>query len=61
MGDMENWCSNQTAKLLNEELRIESLQEILDHLSNIPRDEAIRTTRYLELSAVFDCLNDTNS
>lgn len=61
MATRESWCSNQISKLQVEDQRISTLNEIKDHFAAIPQDEAKRTANSLELSQVFDCLNNSNT
>lgn len=60
MASREKWCAEKQTQLLNEELRVSTLQEIKEYFSSIPNDEANRTANLLELPLVFDCLNDSN-
>lgn len=61
MGTPEEWCAEKLSKLLNEELRISTLEEIKDHFSTLSQNEATRTANLLQLPLVFDCLNDSDS
>ncbi|KAK4883481.1 hypothetical protein RN001_006800 [Aquatica leii] len=60
MAAREDWCSNQISKLLEEDLRVPTLNEIKDHFSSISPDEARVTANNLQLASIFDCLNDSN-
>ncbi|CAG9822654.1 unnamed protein product [Phaedon cochleariae] len=60
MGSREEWCADKLSKLLQEELRISTLNEIKEHFTSIPHQEASRTANVLDLPLVFDCLNDSN-
>ncbi|KAJ8973371.1 hypothetical protein NQ317_007184 [Molorchus minor] len=53
--------SDWSQRLLQEDLRIPTLNEIKEHLSSIPQDEASNTVKNLDLPLVFDCLNDSNT
>ncbi|KAK9878735.1 hypothetical protein WA026_023667 [Henosepilachna vigintioctopunctata] len=57
----KEWCADRLSKLLNEELRISTLNEIKDHLQSIPSHEVKPTVNCLDLPLVFDCLNNTNT
>ncbi|KAL3288064.1 hypothetical protein HHI36_002515 [Cryptolaemus montrouzieri] len=57
----EEWCSDKLAKLLDEELRISTLNEMKHHLQSISSNEVKSTVNSLDLPLVFDCLNDTNT
>ncbi|CAH0552701.1 unnamed protein product [Brassicogethes aeneus] len=61
MASREEWCADKITKLLNEELRITTLNEIKDHFTSVPQDEAARTANILQLPLVFDCLNNSNT
>lgn len=61
MGSTEEWCADKLAKLLNEELRISTLNEIKEHLSSATQTEATTTANLLDLPLVFDCLNHSDS
>jgi 26S proteasome non-ATPase regulatory subunit 5 len=61
MASYGEWCEEQLSKLSNEDTRIPVLQEMKDFLTTIPREEITRTATSLQLPAVFDCLNDSNS
>ncbi|RZB38997.1 26S proteasome non-ATPase regulatory subunit 5 [Asbolus verrucosus] len=61
MASHEEWCEEQLSKLSNEDTRVPILQEMKDFLTAIPREEMSRTANSLQLPAVFDCLNDSNS
>ncbi|KAJ8938792.1 hypothetical protein NQ314_011328 [Rhamnusium bicolor] len=61
MASREDWCADKLSKLLQEDLRISTLNEIKQHLTSIPQSEATRTADILELPLVFDCLNDSNT
>lgn len=57
----EDWCADKLAKLLNEDLRISTLNEIKEHFNDIPQNEAINIAETLQLPLVFDCLNNSNN
>lgn len=61
MDSRDDWCAQKSSNLLEEDLRIPTLNEIKDHLTTIPKDEALRTANCLNLPLVFDCLNDSNT
>lgn len=61
MATREEWCADKLSKLLKEELRISTLNEIKDHLESLPTHEIKSTVNLLDLPLVFDCLNDTNT
>lgn len=61
MNSASEWCTDKLSKLLNEELRITTLNEIRDHFTAVSSNEAYQTANLLELPLVFDCLNDSNS
>ncbi|XP_044745627.1 26S proteasome non-ATPase regulatory subunit 5 [Coccinella septempunctata] len=61
MASREEWCADKLSKLLKEELRISTLNEIKDHLESLPTNEVKPTVNLLELPLVFDCLNNTNT
>ncbi|XP_018572758.1 26S proteasome non-ATPase regulatory subunit 5 [Anoplophora glabripennis] len=61
MASREEWCAEKLTKLLKEDLRISTLNEIRDHLTSVPQNEASRTANLLDLPLVFDCLNDSNT
>lgn len=61
MDSRDDWCAEKSSNLLEEDLRIPTLTEIKDHLTAIPKDEALRTANCLNLPLVFDCLNDSNT
>lgn len=60
MSSREEWCTETISKLLQENLRITTLNEIKDHLESLPQNEASRTVNLMDLPVVFDCLNDSN-
>lgn len=60
MATREEWCADKLSKLLNEDLRISTLNEIKTHFEGISDTEAMQTAELLELPLVFDCLNDSN-
>lgn len=57
----QDWCSKQITKLRNEDSRVPTLNEIKNHFSGITQDEAIRIANNVQLTPVFDCLNDSNT
>lgn len=57
----EDWCADKLAKLLNEDLRISTLNEIKEHFNDVPQNEAINIAETLQLPLVFDCLNNSNN
>lgn len=61
MANRESWCAEKAAKLLNEELRILTLNEIKEHFLGLSQEEANETANILQLPIVFDCLNDSKS
>ncbi|XP_057664519.1 26S proteasome non-ATPase regulatory subunit 5-like [Diorhabda carinulata] len=60
MASREEWCTDKLSKLLQEDLRISTLNEIKEHLTSIPQSEATKVADNLDLPLVFDCLNDSN-
>ncbi|XP_017782044.1 PREDICTED: 26S proteasome non-ATPase regulatory subunit 5-like [Nicrophorus vespilloides] len=61
MASKEDWCADKLSKLLNEDLRISTLNEIKEHFQEVSDSEATQTAEILQLPLVFDCLNDSNS
>lgn len=57
----EGSWSEKLSKLLNEDLRISTLNEIKENFEALPHTEASRIAQNLQLPLVFDCLNDSNS
>lgn len=55
----DDWAE-KLSKLINEELRISTLNEIKENFEALPDGEASRVAKRLQLPLVFDCLNDTN-
>ncbi|KAF5284088.1 hypothetical protein FQA39_LY17137 [Lamprigera yunnana] len=60
MAEAREWCSNQISKLLEEDLRVPTLTEIKQHFSSVSPEEAKVTANNLQLTAIFDCLNNSN-
>ncbi|KAB0802039.1 hypothetical protein PPYR_04225 [Photinus pyralis] len=60
MANHKEWCSQQTVNLLQEELRIPTLNEIKDYLASLTSEEAKQTINDFPLTYIFDCLNNTN-
>lgn len=60
MSSKEEWFSDKFSNLLQEELRISTLNEIKEYLSTLPQSEAKRIANQIDLPLVFDCLNDSN-
>ncbi|XP_044262217.1 26S proteasome non-ATPase regulatory subunit 5 [Tribolium madens] len=61
MASYEEWCEEKLSRLSDEDSRIPVLREMTDFLTTIPREDMSRTANSLQLPAVFDCLNDSNS
>ncbi|KAG5893053.1 hypothetical protein JTB14_014833 [Gonioctena quinquepunctata] len=61
MASHEEWCADKLSKLLQEDLRISTLNEIKDYFTSVPQVDASRLANMLDLPSVFDCLNDTNA
>lgn len=61
MASREVWCAEKAAQLLNEEIRILTLNEIKDQLLGMSQEEVNETANILQLPIVFDCLNDSKS
>lgn len=57
----EQWLSEKSSALLNEDERISTLNDIKDYLSALPQYEAVETARMLQVPLLFDCLNDSNT
>lgn len=55
----DNW-SERVSKLLDEDLRFSTLNEIKENFEALPQNEASRVAKHLQLPLIFDCLNDTN-
>lgn len=60
MSSREQWCADQISNLQEDELRFDALNDLKEHLSNLPRDEVNNTLEFLKLTTVFDCLNNSN-
>ncbi|GJQ74529.1 hypothetical protein Trydic_g21394 [Trypoxylus dichotomus] len=57
----QQWLSEKSSALLDEDERITTLNEIRDYLQALPQDEAVQSTQLLQMPVIFDCLNDSNT
>lgn len=58
---MDDVWSEKLAKLLNEELRISTLNDIKQSFESLPKSEASTVAQRLQLPLIFDCLNASDS
>lgn len=58
MADPEDWCRQKLANLQIKDLQKDTLSEIKDHLTQLSSQQAIITSNFLKLPAIFDCLDD---
>lgn len=55
----EEWCRKQLMNLQIKDRRLDTLNEIRNHLTNLPADEvASVSSNFLTLSELFDCVED---
>lgn len=57
MSSPEEWCREKLANLQIKDLQMNTLNEIKEHLITLPAQEAIITSNFLKLPALFDCLD----
>ncbi|KAI4458415.1 26s proteasome non-atpase regulatory subunit 5-related [Holotrichia oblita] len=57
----EQWLSQKSSALVDEDERMSTLNEIKDYLTSLPQDEAAQSAQLLQMPLLFDCLNDSNT
>lgn len=58
MSAPEDWCREKLENLQIKDKQKDTLTEIKQHLTELPSQQAIITSNFLQLPAIFDCLDD---
>lgn len=58
MSAPEEWCREKLANLQIKDLQKDTLTEIREHLTHLSSQQAVITSNFLKLPAIFDCLDD---